>query len=309
MFTSSTPRRVTGALGDRNLAVKKWAPVVQRLNPRITTDPYWPTLAAKLETAHESGIDVVGLLTDAAHQHPLPDEMPAAALWSRVQLQTPTSDNGATNSLTSGLTGQAESNPLMLLTDEELDQHISELHQQLALVDTDAFIFSPATYRHEEPDPEDTARRHRAAQEAIRNAQHADHQLEAAVEAAGTAATEIHNARDELAATPRYRRGHRRQLQARIDTLIVERNIRDRHHNSARTNAATLTVRQSSSPGQKTTGTTNSPGTHNHRRMNNFPKARPRPPSMKKPASAPPTSASNWTNTTPNSTAAAHWSW
>ncbi|MBF6470082.1 hypothetical protein IU427_33755 [Nocardia beijingensis] len=179
----------------------------------------------------------MGLLTDAANQHPLPDEMPAAALWSRVQLQTPTSDNGATNSLTSGLTGQAESNPLMLLTDEELDQHISELHQQLALVDTDAFIFSPATHRHEEPDPEDTARRHRAAQEAIRNAQHADHQLEAAVEAAGTAATELHDARDELAATPRYRRGHRRQLQARIDTLIVERNIRDRHHNSARTNA------------------------------------------------------------------------
>ncbi|MET9028729.1 MobF family relaxase [Nocardia sp. NPDC004168] len=240
-------RRVTSALGDRNLPVKKWAPVVQHLNPRITTDPYWPTLAAKLETAHESGIDVMGLLTDAANQHSLPDEMPAAALWSRVQLQTPTSDNGvihhqpsdddATNSLSSELTGQAESNPLMLLTDEELDQHISELHQQLALVDTDAFIFSPATYRHEEPDPEDTARRHRAAQEAIRNAQHADHQLEAAVEAAGTAATELHNARDELAATPRYRRGHRRQLQARIDTLIVERNIRDRHHNSARTNA------------------------------------------------------------------------
>ncbi|MGK8505263.1 hypothetical protein [Nocardia asiatica] len=237
--------QLSNALKDRSaLAVNKWAPVVQHLDPRITADPYWPSLAAKIEAADRVGIGIMKVLTDAANQRPLPDEMPAAALWSRVQHQRPTPDNAlvdhpilnddATTPLSTAPTMQAVTNALMLLTDEELDEHIGELQLQLALVDTDTFIFNPGVYQHEDPVPEDIVRQHRAAQDAIRNARHADQQLQAAIEATQATATELHNTRTELAATPRYRRGQRRQLQAHIDTLIVERNNRDRQHDSAR---------------------------------------------------------------------------
>ncbi|WP_435593566.1 MobF family relaxase [Nocardia sp. bgisy118] len=85
--------RLTDALGDVNLSVNKWASVVEQLDTRITTDPYWPTLADKIELADRAGIDITRLLTDAAARHPLPDEMPAAALWSRLELEPSALDN------------------------------------------------------------------------------------------------------------------------------------------------------------------------------------------------------------------------
>ncbi|BDU00995.1 MobF family relaxase [Nocardia sputorum] len=231
--------RLTAEHEDLDLPVNKWAPVVRHLDPRITTDPYWPTLATKLEAAERAEINIVGLLTDAASNRPLPDEMPAAALWSRLECSIPDLEIGLgdrpapRDAAGDALHSSPETNALVMLTDEELDRHIGELELGLALVDTDTFIFNPATYKPLESDLGDAAHRHHAAQEAIRHARHADQQLQTAIRAADNVANDLHSARAELDAAPRYRRGHRRRLQARINTLVVERNIRDRECNSA----------------------------------------------------------------------------
>ncbi|MEV0297076.1 MobF family relaxase [Nocardia sp. NPDC050710] len=79
--------RAREAIGDTNLAATHWAAAVKQLDDRITDDPFWPILAERLDTAHRAGIDVTTLLTDAAAHRPLPDDMPAAALWSRLDLE------------------------------------------------------------------------------------------------------------------------------------------------------------------------------------------------------------------------------
>lgn len=84
--------RLTDILGDAHLPANRWAPVVKRVAPRVVTDPWWPTIAANIETAHHAGIDIETRLTDAARTRPLPDEMPAAALWSRLELDRSPAD-------------------------------------------------------------------------------------------------------------------------------------------------------------------------------------------------------------------------
>ncbi|MEU2258163.1 MobF family relaxase [Nocardia xishanensis] len=79
--------RLAEALGDTNLPVNKWASVVEALDARIIRDPYWPRLADKIELAERAGLDITTLLADAASQRPLPDDMPASALWSRLELE------------------------------------------------------------------------------------------------------------------------------------------------------------------------------------------------------------------------------
>jgi DNA primase catalytic core len=53
------------------------------VDPRITADPYWPTLADRLTAAERAGIDVTSLV-GTVRDRPLPDEQPAAALWWRL---------------------------------------------------------------------------------------------------------------------------------------------------------------------------------------------------------------------------------
>lgn len=61
----------------------QWHDLLDAIDPRVRTDDYWPTLAGQLaEAAHTN--DIHQLLIKAAHQGPLPDEMPAAALWWRI---------------------------------------------------------------------------------------------------------------------------------------------------------------------------------------------------------------------------------
>ncbi|WP_308212863.1 MobF family relaxase [Mycolicibacterium arenosum] len=57
--------------------------LLDEIDPRIRTDAYWPTLAAHLTHAARAN-NIREALTDAARQGPLPDEMPAAALWWRL---------------------------------------------------------------------------------------------------------------------------------------------------------------------------------------------------------------------------------
>ncbi|MEU1550817.1 hypothetical protein [Nocardia sp. NPDC005745] len=76
--------RTNDAIGDANLAVNKWSPAAKRIAVGITDDPFWPILAERLDTADRAGIDVPALLATAAAIRPLPAEMPAAVLWSRI---------------------------------------------------------------------------------------------------------------------------------------------------------------------------------------------------------------------------------
>ncbi len=61
----------------------QWHDLLDAIDPRIRADDYWPTLAGQLaEAAHTNNVHQ--LLAHAAHRGPLPDEMPAAALWWRI---------------------------------------------------------------------------------------------------------------------------------------------------------------------------------------------------------------------------------
>ncbi|MFC8383564.1 MobF family relaxase [Nocardia sp. NPDC057272] len=91
--------RVIDAYGDPTLPRNRWAEVVDRIDPRITTDSYWPTVADKIDLADRAGLDIATLLTDAAAHHPLPDEMPAAALWTCLELEPSALDTTGTDLL------------------------------------------------------------------------------------------------------------------------------------------------------------------------------------------------------------------
>lgn len=81
---SRLDERLTRILGDLNRGVTRWTPTADQIEPRITTDPFWPVLAERLDLADRAGLEVATLLEQAAAKAPLPDEMPAAALWWRL---------------------------------------------------------------------------------------------------------------------------------------------------------------------------------------------------------------------------------
>ncbi len=76
--------RLQTVLGDPNGAAARWAPLLRTLEPRVLTDPYWPVLADRMAAAERAGIDIGALAVTAAGLRPLPDELPAAALWWRL---------------------------------------------------------------------------------------------------------------------------------------------------------------------------------------------------------------------------------
>jgi len=76
--------RVQAVLGDPDGAAARWAPLLRTLEPRVLTDPYWPVLADRMAAAERAGIDIGALAVAAAGLRPLPDELPAAALWWRL---------------------------------------------------------------------------------------------------------------------------------------------------------------------------------------------------------------------------------
>jgi len=91
--------RALRALGDPAAAAHRWRTLAQQLEPRLLQDPYWPVLADRLAAAGRAGIDVDALVRTACTANaspystlpggpaPLPDEMPAAALWWRLSRQ------------------------------------------------------------------------------------------------------------------------------------------------------------------------------------------------------------------------------
>ncbi|MFE7717835.1 MobF family relaxase [Nocardia rhizosphaerihabitans] len=77
-------RRILEVDGNTRLPQHRWAATVDRIDPRISTDPTWPVIATDIDAAAQAGIDIEHQLTEAGRTYPLPDEMPAAALWTRL---------------------------------------------------------------------------------------------------------------------------------------------------------------------------------------------------------------------------------
>lgn len=63
---------------------RRFEQLIDSIDPRIRADGYWPQLAAHLAQAATSRPDLPALVRAAAAQRPLPDELPAAALWWRL---------------------------------------------------------------------------------------------------------------------------------------------------------------------------------------------------------------------------------
>lgn len=76
--------RAESVIGTTNDAVVRWRPFVDELDTHIARDPYFPILADRLSAAARAGIDVHTLVRDSLAASPLPDELPAAALWWRL---------------------------------------------------------------------------------------------------------------------------------------------------------------------------------------------------------------------------------
>jgi len=76
--------QVQRVLGDPHAAAQRWAPLANSIDQRLVSDPYWPVLAEHLTAADRAGIDIGRLAVDATGDRPLPDELPAAALWWRL---------------------------------------------------------------------------------------------------------------------------------------------------------------------------------------------------------------------------------
>lgn len=92
--------RVDAALTRTHPSAQRWRNLAEQLDKNITADPFWPRLAVHLDEAARAGADVADLLNTAvSHQGPLPDEMPAAALWWRLSgtLAPATLDRADTN--------------------------------------------------------------------------------------------------------------------------------------------------------------------------------------------------------------------
>ncbi|MCZ4645094.1 MobF family relaxase [Rhodococcus erythropolis] len=90
--------RVQSAVGDVNTAARAWRGFAEQLEPRLLQDPYWPVLAEQFAAAHRAGVDVHTIARTAAHT-PLPDDMPAAALWWRVSAELAPAIDAAEDSL------------------------------------------------------------------------------------------------------------------------------------------------------------------------------------------------------------------
>ena len=72
-----------GYLADK--ATAEWSELGQSIDPRLVSDPYWPLLAARLESAQRAGKPhLATTVREAAALRPLPDEQPAQALWWRL---------------------------------------------------------------------------------------------------------------------------------------------------------------------------------------------------------------------------------
>lgn len=77
--------RISRTLGQHNDALgSQWREQITEHSTWVVSDPWWPVLAERLDSAALGGAPVAAHLTAALADGPLPDDHAAAALWSRI---------------------------------------------------------------------------------------------------------------------------------------------------------------------------------------------------------------------------------
>lgn len=77
-------RQAATDIGRHSADTSRWNDVIDAIDPRLRSDAYWPQLAAQLVQAARITPNLRQIITTAAEQGPLPDELPVAALWWRI---------------------------------------------------------------------------------------------------------------------------------------------------------------------------------------------------------------------------------
>jgi conjugative relaxase-like TrwC/TraI family protein len=75
------------ALRTQHPHTRRFEQLIDSIDPRVRADGHWPQLAARLGQAATSRPDLPTLVRAAATAQPLPDELPAAALWWRLSAE------------------------------------------------------------------------------------------------------------------------------------------------------------------------------------------------------------------------------
>jgi conjugative relaxase-like TrwC/TraI family protein len=81
---ASLQRYAAAGIGARSADTTRWNDLLDAISPRLRADAYWPQLSANLARAARATPDLRRIITTAARRAPLPDELPAAALWWRI---------------------------------------------------------------------------------------------------------------------------------------------------------------------------------------------------------------------------------
>lgn len=131
---ANQPRRIQQALQQRANevltarvpAVRQFAELIDSIDPRLRNDSFWPQLADHLAAAAPSRPDLPELVRQAAALRPLPDELPAAALWWRLSGQL--SHTATLDTPTAATIGQTHPAPVLVEPEppnpaEDLDTH------------------------------------------------------------------------------------------------------------------------------------------------------------------------------------------
>lgn len=129
--------------------------------------------------------------------------------------------------------------PLMLLTDDQLAERITNLELAIATPETEAAMFEPFGNTAADEDSGTVAERHRAAQNAIRDAQQTADNLAAATHDLNIIRAELTDARHQLTTTPRRHRRQHTTLRNRIEELLSQQATAEHRHRQARDNHCT----------------------------------------------------------------------
>lgn len=124
--------------------IRRWQRLAESLDPRVIRDPYWPQLATRIDEIARSGADINRMLRHAMNAGgPLPDELPAAALWWRLS----GSDSAADSTEQSVMADRDASHKCLDERRAEsyrIDDDIEALREEVEIIDT-AGSRSPAT--------------------------------------------------------------------------------------------------------------------------------------------------------------------
>jgi conjugative relaxase-like TrwC/TraI family protein len=77
-------RHAAAGIAARSADTTRYNELIDTIDGRLRSDAYWPQLAAHLAHIARATPDLRHIITTTARRAPLPDELPAAALWWRI---------------------------------------------------------------------------------------------------------------------------------------------------------------------------------------------------------------------------------